>query len=340
MNDSKTTRRDLLRALGMGTGLALIAPLAMRGGSVARAAGARGMGMPAGLELDGVFIPLDSVDGGNAFADVAVDPAIDAVQRKHLSLLRYEDITLGVPFGAAPALMAWIGTWLSKGPQQKSGAIVYVDVNFKDTKRLEFLNAVISEVSLPACNAGVPARGESLIVRLTPQETRLTGGTGRTMNMSLARTTTVVSPANFRMNVQGLESSCTRIRTVSAPVGKRTTAGQLPKSEAVREKPLPAGLLDCSTVTVTLPENDAGPFYQWFNDFALRGNTNQERAGRLEYLSPDRTRVIAAVDFGNLGITRYAPLPPSDAQGGGIAAVSTTLVQVDMFCETMNLTVA
>jgi hypothetical protein len=334
MSQSKRNRRDVLRALGLAGGVALLGPLAARSGS-AYAAMQSYTSVNLGLEIDGTVTPVESIEGGNAFADVALEPPIDGIFRKHLTAVRFEDLLVQVPLHAAQPLLGWIGSLLAPGgksPPAKSGAIVYLDINGKEQKRLEFFNAVVSEVTLPACDAAArdPA---SLKLRLTPESTRLAGGSGAAKGFGAkSAAAKAVATNTFRMSIQGLESATQRISKVSAASAKR--GAPLPPA-GIREKPLPAAL-DCAPLSITIQERDAGPFFQWFTDFAVQGNANAERPGRLEFLAADMSAVVAAVDFGNLGILRYAPLSGPGERAG---SMTQPLVQVDMFCETMNLTV-
>jgi hypothetical protein len=331
-----SSRRDLLRALGLAGGAALLAPFAPRGGATAYAAVAMTAGLM--LEVDGSYSPVDAAEGGNAFAEVGSEPPQDAVLRKHLVAVRYEDLVVQVVLGAASAqLMSWVGAALQNGAAPKSGAIIYADYSGKEMRRLEFFNAVITEVALPACDAGVAKDRGRLTLRIVPQGTRLVGASGKTVGGGMSKTQTI-NTSLFRMSVAGLESACSTIRSVSAPSAKRplVRAGGTEKLGKVS-----SGQLDCAPLSIVLPERDAGPFYSWFDDFALKGNANAERPGRLEFLASTVGSVLATVDFGNLGITRFAPLPLSaDAARGSVGASSgLAMVQVDMFCETMSLTV-
>ena len=171
-------------------------------GSLAFAAGAGKMQASLGLDVDGAVTPVEAIEGGNPFAEVALEPPVDGVFRKHLSAVRFEDLIVQVPLHAALPLMGWIASALGaggKGPAAKSGAIVYLDMNFKEVKRLEFLNAIISEVTLPACDAGTRDVAY-LELRLTPESTRLVGGSnmGKSNNKGLGP---AVATNTFRMRL-------------------------------------------------------------------------------------------------------------------------------------------
>jgi hypothetical protein len=327
------SRRDLFRTVGLATGGAMLLGLpTFLGGWASEAEAACAPGL-ASLELDGIFVcSLNSVDGGNAFADVvpeAVGP--DMIQRKRPGPVRFEDIMIRIALaGVATPLSNWITDMLVKSPAPKNGAIVYADPSYNEVKRLEFFNAMLTEVTVLPADAKAGLSPALLILRITPQTTRLTGSTGKKLTSTLGGSTPKsLRSSNFRFNVQGLEKACKGVSKVDSIVARRPFTVPIPGQDKFLQ---PA--LDCSIVRITLPETDAGPFYTWFDESVVKGKTAGERAGVLEWLDPIMTTVLGSLQLGGLGIVRYAPEPISAGSDKPIG-----LVQVDMYCETINLTI-
>lgn len=327
-----SSRRNVLRMLGLAGGTAFLAPLALRGGSVAHAVTTPGSvraysAGEAALEVDGMRIPLLSAEGGNAFAEYALDPpGPDLIQRKHITNVKFEDIVIQVPVGAAKGLASWIGATLGKGPQAKSGAIVYSDLQFNETKRLEFVNTVLTDITLPACDAATRDQA-ALTLRLSPESARLSGPKGNGSKPTVKGRTAMATTNAFRLNIQGLENACRSIMKVSALSARRPVV----PDAAVRQATKQFAALECSMLNITLAERDAGPFFSWFGEVTQQGNA-AERPGRLEFLATDGATVVAVADVGNLGIVRYAPTAFASA------AESVQSVLVEMYCETLSLT--
>jgi hypothetical protein len=82
-----------------------------------------------------------------------------------------------------------------------------------------------------------------------------------------------------------------------------------------------------------LAEANAGPFYQWFDDFVVKGNNSddKERPGFLDLLAPDLKTILLRINFSHLGICGFAP---EKAQA---AADKIRQVKVEMYCEQMTL---
>ncbi|MEO5955468.1 MAG: hypothetical protein ABIR36_07240 [Nitrospiraceae bacterium] len=294
------SRRDLFRTVGLATGGAILLGLPKVLGSWTAEAEAAVQAsalstVRVALELDGAFMCfLNSVEGGNAFADIvpeAVGP--DAIQRKRPGPARFEDIVVEVGIaGVAAPLSGWITEMLAKFPTPKNGAIVYTDMNYKEVKRLEFSNAILTEVTVLASTAAEGKKPAALALRITPQATRLAGSTGKVLAVLGVKNKNIVS-GNFRFNVQGLEKSCGRVSKVDPIVARRVVTGTAVGQDRLKQS-VP-GVLDCSIVRIALPEADAGPFYQWFDDMVLNGKNGAERAGLLEWLDPTLTTVLASI---------------------------------------------
>jgi hypothetical protein len=330
------SRRDLLRAVGLTAGAAML--LGTRVTAAAAELRAYTSGKLA-LELDGTMTYLRSAEGGNAVVDVIDEPVTeDLILRKHPGGLHFEDILLQTPLAGWLPLAGWIAATLTKGPVPKSGALVYMDFNNNEIRRLEFFNAIITEVALPACDAA-SKDAIYLSLRLSPESTRLVGGSGKSSTAAAMATATAnknIMGSSFKLNIQGLEPACIHINKVAALTAKRGLL-QSQGASVLREQ---AGRhfmpLDCSALSITLPEQDAGPFYAWFTDFAIKGNNSSkaERAARLEWQNVADGRTVAFADLGNLGIVRFAPVAASTG------SETIARVQVDMYCETINMVLA
>jgi hypothetical protein len=79
---------------------------------------------------------------------------------------------------------------------------------------------------------------------------------------------------------------------------------------------------------VTLSESHADEFFNWHEDFVIKGNCTQdkERGGQLQFLASD-LKPIFTLTFSNLGIFSMTP-EKSEA-----ASENIKRVKVEMYCE-------
>jgi len=286
------------------------------------------------FELDGVLLDLiKSSEGGFARADVVqAKLAQSPFPKKHLANLKYTDIVMQCDLIMPDPLQKWVTGFLALNAQRKNGAIVTADFDYKERSRLEFFNALISELTIPACDASSKDAGQ-LTVKLTPEYTRPVAGKGSVLPASLggARQQKAWLPANFRLQIQGLEAACTRINKIEAlTIKQKITENAIGELRDYQKEP---ASLEFPNLVITLSEADAGPFFQWFDDFVVKGNMgdDKERAGFLELLSPDLKTVLLRVNFSHLGIFSFSPMKQETN------AESIKRVKVEMYCEQITL---
>jgi len=282
------------------------------------------------LDLEGVAVPLAAVSGGAEYADPVKEPDVgDGITHLRPGVPKVEDIVIQLPLDSVPpSLLSWINGTLAKNVTRKSGAIAYVDLNMAQRKRLEFTNAFLTEVTLPACDATDKSIA-NLTLRLTPDRTQLVDGGGAKPLSLPPQSQKHALNSNFMLSVEKLENASRRTMKISPISAKRpvvaTTVGTM------RDYAKSPSSLELSIVSIVLPEQDALPFYtSWFATSTLAGNSD-ERGVLIDWFGPDLTTKIATAAFGGAGILRYEPLPTA-ANGDTIAQV-----QIDLYVETLTL---
>ena len=209
------------------------------------------------LELEGTVCGwLWFAEGGSAAADVLEGlTGADGVIKKRLGPVRYEDIILSCGAGLGQPFDNWIKAWFGRQPARKSGAIVYLDATNREVSRLSFNKALITEVGLPALDAGMhePA---IMLVRLSPESTRrLRDSAGRAYNLSPTRGPSW-QMSNFRLNLDGLAE----------------TSSRLIRIEELSVRSAGAGSLTFSNLMITFPASAGQPMESWLEDFLIKGN--------------------------------------------------------------------
>lgn len=323
MAERDLSRRDLM-IFGGATALGVAMQPAL-----AAVSGGRGYGVIA-LEVDGAVIPVHSASGGGWVADVAVeDIGRTGSPSKRPTVWRSTDIVIEVPPTAAGPLGQWIADTMAGTARPRSGALAYHAAGGPNAqKRLQFFDAVLTQVEMPAADASV--RGPGLMtLTLTPARTALVGA-GPAAQVALGAKQ-AITVGNFAFSVQGLEKASLRVHSVSAPSFRRAVSAASPGGAARRGDPsgMP-GRPEFGTVTIHLAdiESDAGAYFQWMMD--SQNGKQTARPGRLVWLSPDLRTPLLAVQWANLNITGFQPSPRGNQE-----AVAS--VQVDMICDSWKI---
>lgn len=279
-------------------------------------------GFPPGhflVELDGVSAgDVKNFQGGGAVAEVIREkPGADHIVRKHIGSVRYDDIVLTCGSGMTKAFYDWVARASAMQGGLKNGAVIVFEGG-KEISRLDWIGGQITEIDFPALDAA-SSDSFSMTIKISPERTRSVKGAGSRAVVTAGKNWLAGS---FHLTIDGLEEACkhvSRIEPISlAWKTVRPVVGEMRDySENVLDHAEPGNL------TITLPESRATGFYDWFEDFAIKGNNSQayEKSGRLD-LGP------FSLQFSNLGI--FVVTRPSTT------GASTRKAKVEMFCESIR----
>jgi hypothetical protein len=297
----------------------------------ADAAGAERAARPGGgvvmLRLGGVDAGLlQDAQGGSPVGQVVVErPGPDGIPGKHLGGVKYEDITITGGAGLGRPFWDWLQQTLDGRGARQRGELLETDFDFKETSAVSFEDALITEVTFPALDAASKEMAV-LTVKLAPDLTRRRPGSGVAVagGGRPGVKQKAWSAANFRLLLDGLPTQ--RVSRVDA-----FTIKQAVRSDPIgvqRDPQIEPGALEFPNLAVTVAAQDAGAFYDWLDDFVVKGQNGaaQERAGTLQLLGPD-LKPLFGVSLERVGIIRISSQPQET--GGRI--------RVELYVERMRL---
>ena len=253
------------------------------------------------IELDGQPAGrLFAMSGGGVQADVITMAAGPISVHKHIGALKYEDMTLTFGTSMAQAFYNWISDSIGGGSKRKSGAIVLLSSSGKPDWRLEFNNALIHSLEMPACDAGSkdPAH---ITIMISPESTR-------SISTDLKHNTGVYASGlakgwyihDFKLSIDGLD--CTHVRSIEAlRVGKKITFDAVAN---IRDEVLDEGPEEYSDLVVTLNSNHASGFLKWFEEFVEKGRNSptDEKNGVLHFFAPNASKAYFKMELLGLGL--------------------------------------
>jgi hypothetical protein len=322
-------RREFMKHAGLAAGgvVVLGLPFLQEQAAAAVSPDARSLTVKQGLELDGVLAGwVYSAEGGYATGDVVVEPmGADNIARKHIARPKYEEITVTCGTGMSKGFYDWLKASLGRQALRKNGAILNVDLNNTEVGRLNFSNALVTEIGFPALDAA-SRDAARITLKLSPELTRLEKPGAKKLPAEV-KVPKRWSPANFRLRIQGLENACQRVNKIEALVIKQRFA-QAALGDMRDFAKAPAGL-EIPNLVIMLPESYAQDFYMWQDDFVVRGNNgpDREKPGVLELLTPDLREVLFTITFNHLGIFKVSP---EKIEAG---SENIRRVKAEMYCE-------
>lgn len=281
------------------------------------------------LDLEGQMVgTLRSVAGGSVSAEVKEMAQVGQQTEKHLGQIHYEPFQIQFGLGLSdPGLYDWVASAWNKTTVAKNGAIVVADYQMNNLFRREFYNAVITETTVPACDRTSRESGY-LAVRFKPEYSRQIKAYGRSNRNSAITAQKAWLPSQFRLTLDGLD--CTRIMRIES----FTVRHVLPEGEPgqIRDYVRESGNIDFPNLKITFSNSTTQTWQDWFDAFVLQGKAGpqDEKKGRLEFLSQDSREVLATVEFSGLGIFRLE----TDALQAQSDRVLTTTAE--LYCEGMK----
>jgi hypothetical protein len=281
------------------------------------------------LVLDGVKTGfLKSLDGGAIVGEVVTE-AVGAspFSKKHLGGISYTPFVAQFGMSMSGPLYEWINaSWAGKAIS-KDGAIVLADLNLNAVSQREFSGALITEMSIPAMDAA-SKDAAYFTVKFAPEYTRTAKAFGKLPGV-LKTDQKVWLASNFRLAIDGLD--CTRV----SRVGSLTVRQPLATDDIgdARDFSRVPGRIEFPNLTVTMSEASAQSWFDWFDDFVVKGNNDEsrEKSGSLSLLSANLADELMRIDFSNLGIFSIAH-DKAEANSDTIAMVTAQL-----YCERMEL---
>lgn len=285
------SRRDFFTGAGAAAGA--LAALGSVGGlshaSLAQAAAIRDrsyFSQFVAFELDGVYAGnLLSAEGGEPVIVPAGQP-IDESRIATTATIRYEPLRLHLGDMSA-GVFKWVGEASQNQITGRQAAVITYDLDGREIYRLAMQAARPIAVTTDAFDSvREPLRFE---LTLAPgQSAHVPAGKSANVAVKTGLRGKGILRSNFRLYVQGYESTTIKVRNVY-PVGLKAR---------------PDGLLAPLPLKFAMLFRDAGPMFAWMNE-TLAGKAGARQA-ELQILTADLTKVAASIAFEQLAILRMS----------------------------------
>jgi hypothetical protein len=270
---------------------------------------------------------ISSVAGGAVFGVVVREPlGSDAVVRKHIGNVKYEDITITCGIPSAP-LADWLRAFIASPGEARNGSIVFLDYAYHPVRELQWTNGLISSVTFPRLDAATKDAA-FLTVTITPEYTRMLAST-QTKVTATSTQARKLRASNFRVSIPGINA--TKVSAVEAlTVSRPLVADDVGTSRMTLTE---QGALDVGDLVLTLSESGASDFATWTDDFVVKGNNDKsyEKQATVTFLEPAQTAALMTVELSGVGIYKFGPMK---AVSG-----SETIARVtaSMYCEEISI---
>jgi phage tail-like protein len=283
------------------------------------------------LDLDGIRCGfIESLEGGHVSAEVIAESVgPDYFVKKHIGQLKHEDFSIRIGLSMEKKAYDWIAASWKANYQRMDGSVIIVDSKGAVKAVREFYNAMITETTIPALD-GSSKDAAFMSLKFSPEFTRFKKASGKVSD-SLDKGKHGQKKwlaANFRLEIDGLD--CTKVSKVDRFIVKQATGRD--DIGVARDQSRGQGKLDFPNLKITLPEFVAQSWFDWHEDFVIKGNCgdDKEKNGALTFLTPTLKEALARVDFYHLGIFRITAERP-ESRTSRIAQVVA-----ELYCERME----
>lgn len=247
---------------------------------------------------------IKTVGGGSISAEVIDEPAgPNYFVKKHIAQPKYEDFTIQVGFSNSRPLYEWIKQAWNGTNTRVNGSITSADVNLNYQSERQFTNALLTETTIPAMD-GSSKEPAYITLRFAPEITRTVKASGKlTADYSYTQADQkMFLPSNFRLQIDGLD--CSKVNKIESFTVKQGAASK--DVGSARDRLKDPGKLNFPNLKITMPEVAAKPFIDWYENFVIKGinDDSKEKKGSLTFLSANRTKELAIIEFSNMGIFR------------------------------------
>jgi hypothetical protein len=257
-------------------------------------------------------------------------PGGDFYTRKSIGKITPAEGTLKLASTQSQPLQDWVDATLNADWAYKDGRVIQANMKNKNVREASFVRALITSIAFPKCEGGSKDMG---FVTLKFQPTEVTWKAGDMSAISVGNEGGLnikkMTEGAFKLQIDGMD--CTRVSKLDAIEIKQVV--EFDKIGPSRVSEIAPCSIEFPDLKLTLSEATAQSWYDWHEDFVIKGNCGQgkEKGGSLELLAQDMKTVLSTVTFEQLGIYE---LKTDKAESG---AKSLKRINITAYCEAMKV---
>lgn len=255
------------------------------------------------LSIDGAKATayLKTVEGGFTKHSL-IDEAIGGEKHhiKHAAVDDIEQISFEVGMAGSSGVLAWIQESWRGDYRPRNGQITHADFNLKPVFEQHFSDALISEVTFPTLD-GSSKDPAYLKVKIQPQRVETKKASGPRLQPVGGLKQKLWLCSSFRINIDDLKGVeyTNKIESFTIKQGlKKLHTGMFRGFEQFPTK------IEFPNITGTIALDRADGLLAWYERYIVKGqdDAKAQRTGSIEFLSPDRKRVLFRIKLDGVGI--------------------------------------
>jgi hypothetical protein len=281
------------------------------------------------LDVNGVNVGFVKKFSGLAMeADIATnDLATDLVQKKHVANIKWTPAKATIGIGMGKEMYQWIRSAFEKGYETRSGSVVAGDFNYKAQSRLNFMNGLITSVTVPKLD-GASKDAAYFDVEWECEQVRWEKGDNSDIRGKIGPKQKAWLCSNFRVEIGNLP--CSRVATVDSFTWKCAVASD--QIGIFREPTKHPAKVTVPELKLGISMADFDPWAQAAKKWFVDGHHEEadEMTGRIVFLGPDMQKELGSIELLNLGFKKFNR-PDYESNSEKIARFD-----VELYCEAMK----
>ncbi len=234
---------------------------------------------------------------------VANDLGPDNVQKKHVSNIKWTAGKATVGIGMGKGMYDWIKQSFDKSYEPKNGWLESGDFNYKAQTRLDFEDALITEVTVPKLD-GSSKDAAYFDITFEPERVRWAKGGGNDIRSKVGPKQKAWLCSNFRVEIGDLP--CSRVASVDSFTWKcAIAADQIGIHREATKHPAKVTVPDLK-LSISMADHQlwADAARAWFVD-GMHEESN-EMDGRIVFLGPDMKKELGEITLMNVGFKKFS----------------------------------
>jgi len=271
------------------------------------------------LELDGKPAGrLFDFKSGGGKADVV---ATGFITRKHLDAVKYEDMVLACGTGMSRTFYDWLSSTFRRSYARKRGAVITLDPRSNPIGRLDFWNALVTSLAMPALDAASKDPAHMRITIIPERTSFLASTPSQHLGTYASPIAKSWLTGNFRIQIDGLETDCRHVTKIeSVTLGQKTKTFSSGSNRTYEIEPT---AITFSDLILELPKQFAGGFVEWFDRSAEGRTSDVDKNGTLDFLAPGTATPYFSVNLKDLRVHHLVTL-------------SAVTVKVGLYCKEID----
>jgi hypothetical protein len=234
---------------------------------------------------------------------VANDLGPDNEQKKHVSNIKWTAGKATVGIGMGKGMYDWIKQSFDKSYSMKNGWLVSGDFNYKAQTRLDFEDALITEVVVPKLD-GSSKDAAYFDITFEPERVRWSKGGQEDIRSNIGVKQKAWLCSNFRYEMEPLPTS--RVASIDSFTWKcAIAADQIGIHREPTKHPAKVTVPDLK-VSISMADHQAwaDDARKWFID----GNheDGNEYTGRIVFLGPDMKKELGDITLTHVGFKKFS----------------------------------